>query len=109
MSEQLKICSEELLKLIEVLPDSEYHIHICPIDGCYSVTTEWLSGSFCGIAFDSKVSYLDCVEQMVQYFNEELKSSKETMMKSALVKSGYPNLIKMKHYCESFFEDEEYI
>ena len=35
MSDQLKTYSEELLKLIEVLPDSEYHIHICPIDGCY--------------------------------------------------------------------------
>ena len=107
MSDQLKTYSEELLKLIEVLPDSESHIHICPIDGCYSVTTEWLSWSFCGMAFDSKVSYLDCVEQMVEYFNKELNSYKPTMMKFALVKSGYPNLTKMKHYCESFFEDEE--
>ena len=109
MSEQLKIYSEELLKLIEVLPDSEYHIHVCPLDGCYSVTTEWLSGGFCGMAFDSKVSYLDCVEQMVEYFNEELNSDKSTMMKSSLVKSGYTNLTKMKHYCESFFEDAEQI
>ena len=107
MSEQLKTYSVELLKLIEVLPDSEAHIHICPIDGCYSVTTEWLSGSFCGRAFDSKVSYLDCVEQMIEYFNKELNSDKSTMMKSALVKSGYPNLTEMKHYCESFFEDIE--
>ena len=107
MSYQSSTYSNDLLSLIEVLPDSEYHIHICPIDGCYSVTTEWLSGSFCGIAFDSKVSYLDCVEQMVEYFNKELNSNKSTMMRSVLVKSGYPNLTKMKHYCESFFEDAE--
>ena len=107
MSYQSSTYSSDLLKLIESLPDSEYHIHICPIDGCYSVTTEWLSGSFCGIAFDSNVSYLDCAEQMVQYFNKELNIDKSTMMKSALVKSGYPNLSKMKQYCESFFDDEQ--
>ena len=107
MSEQLKTYSAELLELIEVLPDSESHIFICPIDGCYSVTTEWFSGSFCGRAFDSKISYLDCVEQMVEYFNKELNSNQSTMMKLSLVKSGYPNMTKMRYYCESFFDAVE--
>lgn len=88
--------SNTLLTLIKELPDSEYHIFICPINGGFSVTTEWITGSFFGRSFDSKISYLDCCEQMIDYFNENVNL--KTPLGIILEKSGYPDATSMLRY-----------
>lgn len=88
--------SNALLTLIKELPDSEYHIHICPISGDFSVTTEWIVGSFFGRSFDSKISYLDSCDQMIDYFNENINL--KTPLGVILEKSGYPESTLMLRY-----------
>lgn len=93
--------NEEVIQIVRELPDSELHIY--REGNNHFVTTEWLVGSFCGRAFEGP-SLENATQQMISYFNRHLKS--DSMVSDIVKQSGWPNLKKVKVYCESLHQDE---
>lgn len=87
---------EQMIELINSLPDSDKHIYK---DYQYvTITSEWLVGNFVGRGFSSK-TLEQSADDLIKYFNENLNG--DSIVGSILRKSGYPNLSKVKKYIET--------
>lgn len=90
-----RITVKQILELIKKLPYSDEYIHICPIDGRYVVTNEWLLGSFAGRAFEGN-SFEEATEKLIEYLYEH--KGKHHMVGEIIERSGFPDLGKMYEY-----------
>lgn len=98
-----RVTPNEVLELINRLPDSDSHIHICPIDGKHCVTNEWFAGNFAGRAFEGD-SYEEAAEQLIDYMYEHIRHN--SMVGRSVTESGFPDLIKVYEYCKPKNDDE---
>ena len=90
---------DELKKImLQKEPDS---IFFWKDEGLWYVTTEWLVGTFAGVAFvDTKTNSIeDCLKQMHEYFLRHINH--DSMVGNIVTKSGYPDLEKVKSYLQN--------
>jgi hypothetical protein len=99
-----KVTPNQIIELINSLPDSEKHIMIK--NGKYWVTQEWLCGAFAGRAFVNE-KLEDAVQEMIDYLYKHIGHN--SMVGNFVTKSGFPNLERVKQYCTPVeSESEEY-
>lgn len=84
----------EILDLIESLPDSESHI-FSDEDGI-TVTSEWLVGNFAGRPFIDTTKE-KAAKQLIDYLDMHI--THDSIVGNVVRKSGYPDLKKVKEYC----------
>lgn len=96
--------AKQILELINRLPDSDKHIHICPIDGKYCVTNEFFAGAFAGRSFEGD-TYEEAAEQLIDYMYKHI--GHESIVGKAVTESGFPDLNKVYEYCKPIKEIEE--
>lgn len=91
--------TKEFLKLIEKLPDSESHMHICNESGKqnYYITNEFFAGSFAGRSFVGD-SYESAAEKLIDYMYEHINHN--SIVGKAVTDSGFPDLEKLYNYCK---------
>ncbi|MGB4328191.1 MAG: hypothetical protein WBJ36_04870 [Tenuifilum sp.] len=89
-----KVTPNQIIELINSLPDSEKHIFI--ENGKYWVTQEWLCGAFAGRAFVNEILE-DAVQEMIDYLYKHI--GHDSMVGNSVTKSGFPNLERVKQYC----------
>lgn len=92
-----KITANEIIELVKSLPDSDKHIH--QFDWKQCITTEWLTGNFAGRSFDCN-TLEESAQEMIDYLYEHI--GHKSMVGSSVTESGFPDLIKVKKYCEQF-------
>ena len=63
----------------------------------YVVTSEWLVGGFAGRSFTGYTEE-EALRELCVYFNRELESGKDSLVKRVLVDFGWPNLMEVMNY-----------
>lgn len=94
MKEENSNFYSELKKLmLQVDPESIYYDEY---DGLWTVTTDWLVGTFAGCAFvdEESNSIENCLEQMHEYFLEHINH--DSFVGFSVTRSGYPDLAKVR-------------
>ena len=86
-----------MIDLIRSLPNSEKHIY--ESDGEVCVTNEWLVGNFAGRSFNSD-TLEGSIKQLIIHCNGHL--GHDSIAGNHVTKSGYPDLVKVKKYAESY-------
>ena len=97
-----KVTPNQIIELINSLPDSEKHIFI--ENGEYWVTQEWLCGAFAGRAFINE-KLEDAIQEMIDYLYKHIGHN--SMVGNSVTKSGFPNLEKVKQYCTSVESEQD--
>lgn len=95
MKEESSNFYSELKKLmLQVDPESIYYDEY---DGLWTVTTDWLVGTFAGCAFvdEESNSIENCLEQMHKYFLENINHD-DSFVGFSVTRSGYPDLAKVR-------------
>ena len=90
-----KITPNEIIELIESLSDSDSHIF--EDDGKIVVTNEWLCGSFAGRGFSGDTKE-ESAQQLIDYLYRHIGHN--SMVGATVTISGFPDLEKVKRYCE---------
>lgn len=98
------VTAEELLNLIESLPDSKSHIFFDERNKLWNVTQEWLVGGFAGRSFEGKTKE-DAALQQIEYLNRH--RGHNSIVGNIVTKSGWPDLAKVKMYLTPDKEDDE--
>ena len=99
-----KIIPKEIIELIESLPDSDSHIF--EDDGKIVVTNEWLCGSFAGRCFSGDTKE-EAAQQLIDYLYRHI--GHDSMVGETVTISGFPDLEKVKRYCDLQSENLETI
>lgn len=90
------IKSENLIELIESLPDSDDHIFYDTDEKQWYVTSEWLCGSFAGRGFTGTTKE-EAASELIKYLYEHINH--DSMVGRIVTDSGFPDLKKVKNYC----------
>ena len=97
-----KITPNEIIELIESLPDSDSHIF--ENNGEVIVTNEWICGTFAGRGFSGETKE-EAAQQLIDYLYRHIGHN--SMVGATVTISGFPDLEKVKRYCELQSENLE--
>ena len=89
------VTPKKIIELIESLLDSDSHIF--EDDGKIVVTNEWLCGSFAGRGFSGDTKE-EAAQQLIDYLYRHIGHN--SMVGETVTISGFPDLEKVKRYCE---------
>ena len=98
-----RVTPQQIIKLVEKLPDADKHIHI--EDGKHYITQEWLVGTFAGRAFEGE-TLEDAAQKLIDYLYEHIDH--DSMVGNAITRSGFPYLDSVERYCTQKKPFEEY-
>lgn len=98
-----KIKPQQIIKLVEKLPDSDQHIHI--YNGKHCITQEWLVGSFAGRVFEGD-TLEEATEKLIDYLYEHV--GHDSIVGNVVTRSGFPDLDKVEIYCAPIAEEETF-
>ena len=94
------VTPKEIIELIESLPNSEYHIYTD--ERGVTVTSEWLVGNFACMGFVAATKE-DAAQRLIDYLDRHIKH--DSIVGDIVCKSGYPDLKRVKEYCNNTFID----
>ena len=97
-----KITPKEIIELIKSLPDSDSHIF--ENNGEVIVTNEWICGTFAGRGFSGETKE-EAAQQLIDYLYRHIGHN--SMVGATVTISGFPDLEKVKRYCELQSENLE--
>ena len=97
-----KVTPQEIIALIESLPDADKHIWF--EDDQYWITQEWLCGNFAGRAFVADTKD-EAAQLLIDYLYEHI--GHDSIVGDNVTNSGFPNLDMVKEYCRHQNNAEE--
>jgi len=98
---KLEVKPQQIIKLVEKLPDSDQHIYIH--NGKHCITQEWLVGTFAGRVFEGD-TLEDAAEKLINYLYEHV--GHDSMVGNVVTRSGFPYLDKVEIYCTPIADEE---
>lgn len=96
-----KVTTNQIIDLINSLPESDMHIY--EDDGQFTVTSEWLVGSFAGRGFDAN-TLNEAVEQLIDYLYEHINH--QSIVGRVVTNSGFPNMDNVASYCKNLHKND---
>ena len=100
----MTITPNEIIELIESLPDVQDHIFSLEDKDRIMVTDEWLVGCFASMGFVATTKE-DAAQQLIDYLNRHI--GHDSMVGRIVTDSGWPNLSSVRTYCRTGEGDAE--